>query len=182
MRWPAYDRGGGPGSARRAEPALREQVATALVNKGATLGQLGRSEGGRRRVRPGGGPGSARPPGRACASRSPWRWSIRASRSASWADGEAAGVYDEVVTRFGGRAEPELREQVAMALVNKGVRLGRLGRAEDEDAGVRRGGGPGSARRAEPALREQVAMALVNKGITLGRLGRSGRPSRRMTR
>ena len=38
---------------------------------------------------------------------------------------EAVRAYGEVVTRFGDAAEPELREQVARALVNKGVTLGR---------------------------------------------------------
>ena len=37
-------------------------------------------------------------------------------------------VYDEVVTRYGTREEAVLAEQVAGALLNKGVTLGSLGR------------------------------------------------------
>jgi tetratricopeptide (TPR) repeat protein len=59
-----------------------------------------------------------------------------------------------------------------MALFNKGVTLGTLGRGEAAlaiyDAVVERYGAA-----TEAALREAVAMALVNKGVTLGALGRS---------
>jgi hypothetical protein len=41
------------------------------------------------------------------------------------------GTYDEVVARFGEDRAPALREQVATALVNKGVTLGQLGRSEE---------------------------------------------------
>jgi hypothetical protein len=44
---------------------------------------------------------------------------------------EAAGVWGQVVTRFGGATEPALREQVANALVNMGIALAQLGRPED---------------------------------------------------
>jgi hypothetical protein len=40
---------------------------------------------------------------------------------------EAIAAYDEVERRFGDAQEPALREQVARALVNKGVRLGQPG-------------------------------------------------------
>jgi hypothetical protein len=36
------------------------------------------------------------------------------------------------VDRFGDAPEPALRERVAAALVNKGIRLGQLGRFEEE--------------------------------------------------
>jgi tetratricopeptide (TPR) repeat protein len=56
-----------------------------------------------------------------------------------------------------------------MALVNKGVALGRLDRPQEEiaacDEVVREFGGA-----QEPALRQQVAVALLYKGITLGQL------------
>jgi tetratricopeptide (TPR) repeat protein len=85
---------------------------------------------------------------------------------------EEIGVYDELVRRYGGAAEPALREHVAQALVNKGVTLGQLNRSEEElavyDEVVRRYG-PEAA----PALREQVAKALLYKGITLGQLNRN---------
>ncbi|MBI4492375.1 MAG: NACHT domain-containing protein, partial [Chloroflexi bacterium] len=61
---------------------------------------------------------------------------------------------------------------VATALVNKGVTLGSLGRAEEAiatyDQVVARFG-----ERPEAALAEQVAKALVNKGVRLGSLGRA---------
>jgi hypothetical protein len=68
--------------------------------------------------------------------------------------------------------QPALREQVARALVNKGITLGTLNRSADaiaayDDVVARFGDA------AEPALREQVAGALVNKGIRLGTLNRS---------
>ena len=63
-----------------------------------------------------------------------------------------------------GLPPPLMREHVAAALRNKGVRLGALGRGEEEiavydDLLARFGTAT------EPALREQVAMALVNKGV-----------------
>ena len=75
---------------------------------------------------------SATRPSRRCASRSPWRWSTRASRLGALGRSEdELGVYDEVVARFGDATEPALREQVAKALVNKGVTLGELERSEE---------------------------------------------------
>ena len=64
---------------------------------------------------------------------------------------------------YGDRQEPGLAEQVAKALVNKGFRLGTLGRSEAAiavyDEVVSRYGD-----RQEPGLAEQVAAALGNKG------------------
>jgi hypothetical protein len=75
-------------------------------------------------------------------------------------------IYQDVVARFGVAPEPDLRGQVAMALVNKGVALGRLGRLEDEVAAyddvVSRFGAA-----LEPELREPVAMALSDKAALL---------------
>ena len=48
--------------------------------------------------------------------------------------GGAVAAYDEVVARFGDAAEPALREQVARALVNKGVSSGELGASAAEVA------------------------------------------------
>ena len=63
-------------------------------------------------------------------------------------------------------------EQVAAALVNKGVRLSRLNRSDEEievyDKVVKRFGDTNS-----PAVIEQVAKALFYKGITLDQLNRS---------
>ena len=85
---------------------------------------------------------------------------------------EALAIYDNVLSRFGEASEPALREQVARALVNKGITLRQLGRSEEEiavyDSVISRFG-----EASEPALREQVAGALVINGFRLGRLGRS---------
>jgi hypothetical protein len=63
-------------------------------------------------------------------------------------------VCEEVVARYGEDPAPALREQVATALVNKGVVLGQLGRSADamavcEEVVARYGEDPA------PALREQ---------------------------
>jgi hypothetical protein len=74
-----------------------------------------------------------------------------------------------------------LREQVARALVNKGVTLGELGRSEEEigvyEEVVARFGAA-----AELPLREQVARALGNKGARSGRSAGARRQSASMTR
>jgi tetratricopeptide (TPR) repeat protein len=83
------------------------------------------------------------------------------------------GKYEDAVAYFTKivDAPDATRDQVAKALYNRGVGLGRLGRHEAEitsyDEVIRRFGGA-----SEPALREMVAMALVNKGFRLGALGR----------
>ena len=75
-----------------------------------------------------------------------------------------------MVARFAQTPTPGVQEQVATALLNKGYRLGVLGRSEAAiavyDEVVTRYG-----TREEAVLAEQVAMALVNKGVTLGNLG-----------
>ncbi|MGD0015783.1 MAG: hypothetical protein ABSD56_15415, partial [Bryobacteraceae bacterium] len=73
--------------------------------------------------------------------------------------------------RFGQDTAPWVSQALASALVNKGFRLGQLGRSEEEiavyDGLVERFG-----QDTEPGVREQVAGALRNKGVTLGQLGR----------
>ncbi|MBM4419672.1 MAG: tetratricopeptide repeat protein [Chloroflexi bacterium] len=69
------------------------------------------------------------------------------------------------------RSEPGNLEEVAKALSNRGIVLGKLGRHEEEvatygDVAERFGG------RREPGILELVARALVNRGIVLGHLGR----------
>ncbi|MEM7427721.1 MAG: hypothetical protein AAF441_16635, partial [Pseudomonadota bacterium] len=59
-----------------------------------------------------------------------------------------------------------------MALVNKGVRLGQLGRSEDEIV-VYDEVADTYRNDPDPELRVQVAQALYNKGVRLGQLGRS---------
>jgi tetratricopeptide (TPR) repeat protein len=78
---------------------------------------------------------------------------------------EAIAACEQVERRFGQASELALREQVAIALVNKGVRLSELGRSDEAIAAydeVERRFGEAS----EPALREQVAMALHSKRQT----------------
>ena len=72
----------------------------------------------------------------------------------------------------GKAANNDLKELMAMALFNKGVCLGQLGKNEEaiktyDEVISRFGDSP------EPALKAQVAMALNNKGVCLGQLGRN---------
>jgi tetratricopeptide (TPR) repeat protein len=80
-------------------------------------------------------------------------------------------AYDEVVRRFGEVPDSALREQAAMALTHKGMRLEKLGRLEDavatnDEVVSRFGDAP------EAGLRQQVAMALVSKAERFERLWR----------
>jgi tetratricopeptide (TPR) repeat protein len=76
-------------------------------------------------------------------------------------------AYDELVALFGEATEPALREDVAKALVNKGITLAQLGRLQEAaqvyDQVVARFGSSD-----ERALGEQVARALAEKGAALG--------------
>ena len=79
---------------------------------------------------------------------------------------EAIAVYDTLVQRYGEDSSPGVREQLAMALFNKGVQVGKLHGPEQEiaayDTLVQRYGEDSS-----PVMRELVAMALFNKGVQL---------------
>ena len=79
-------------------------------------------------------------------------------------------IHDEVAKRFGDSDAPELREKLAIELINKGMTKGRLGEADAAivlfDEVVERFGDSDA-----PELREQVARALVNKGVAQGQLG-----------
>ncbi|MEN9665763.1 MAG: hypothetical protein RLZZ326_2126 [Planctomycetota bacterium] len=154
----------------RREPGIAEQVAIALVDKGVTLGKLGRSDDeitvyddvvSRFGSRP--ESGIAEEVARALVNKGVTLGQLGRSD-------EEISVYDEVVSRFGSRAEAGIVEQVAMALFDKGVRLGVLGRSDEEisvyDEVVSRFGS-----RSEAGIVEQVAMALVNKGFRLVQLG-----------
>ena len=83
---------------------------------------------------------------------------------------EEQSKYDEVVQRFGDSDVPELQEQVAKSLFNKGVTRGQLGETDAEialyDEVVQRFGDSDV-----PELQEQVAKSLFNKGVTRGQLG-----------
>ncbi len=155
----------------REETTAAEQVATALVNKGVTLGQLQRSEEEilvyddivrRFAERP--ETSLAEQVARALVYKGLTLGQLQRSE-------EAILVYDDIVRRFAERPETSLAEQVAKALFNKGVRLGQLQRSEEAilvyDDVVRR-----FAERPETSLAEQVAKALVNKGVTLGQTQR----------
>ncbi|MFB2795565.1 tetratricopeptide repeat protein, partial [Aeromonas veronii] len=151
-------------------PALQEQVAKALCNKGVTLGQLGRSEDAitvydELIQRFGTSDAPALQEQVAMALRNKGVTLGQLGRSE-----DAITVYDELIQRFGTSDAPALQEQVAKALYGKGFRLGQLGRSEDAitvyDELIQRFGTSDA-----PALQEQVAMALRNKGVTLGQLG-----------
>ncbi|MCK6372683.1 MAG: hypothetical protein L6Q69_01100 [Zoogloea sp.] len=79
---------------------------------------------------------------------------------------EAIAAYELIETRFDNDTAPAVREQVAKALVNKGVALGQLGRTDEEIAAY----DLVEARYANdtaPTLRESVAYARNSKGFTL---------------
>ena len=75
---------------------------------------------------------------------------------------EAINIIDELVSRHNAEKSPALREQVAQALVNKGVTLGQLDRSEDKikvyDELVKRYDDDQT-----PALRELLSNTLNNK-------------------
>ena len=110
-----------------------------------------------------------------------WRRRVRLRSSAFRSVGTSLGehdrpdveivAYDELIDRFGDAAEPLLREQVAEALLYKGITLGELDGPDAEivayDELIERFG-----EASEALLREQVAKALFYKGITLGELDR----------
>jgi tetratricopeptide (TPR) repeat protein len=84
---------------------------------------------------------------------------------------QALACYEKVITRYQQSFDLILREKVAKALFNKGVVLGQIGEPEQAmacyDEVITRYG-----EAHEAILREEVARAFVNKGVTLGHLGR----------
>jgi len=113
------------------EPALKEQVARALVNAGPVLGQLGRFDEALEHY--------ARVVQRFGEAGDPV---LKEGVARALVNGGAVlgqlGRFDdeleryaEVVERFGEADEPALKEQVASALVNGSVVLGQLGRFEE---------------------------------------------------
>ncbi|HMD87141.1 MAG TPA: SIR2 family protein [Terriglobia bacterium] len=84
---------------------------------------------------------------------------------------EAIRAYDSVVARFGEAPELPLKEDVARALINKGVTLGQLDRHEEEiqiyDNVIARFGDA-----SELSLKEALARGLFGKGAALGHLDR----------
>ena len=82
---------------------------------------------------------------------------------------QALSVYDQLIQRFGSSQTPELQEQVAKALFNKGIALKQLEGPEQAlkvyDQLIQH-----FENNSTPAIQAQVAKALLNKGVTLGRL------------
>jgi hypothetical protein len=83
---------------------------------------------------------------------------------------KAVAVYEGLVARYGEAPEPEIREIVAMAMLNKGVRLSVLRRSEEavaafEEVVVRFGDA------SEPELCEQVANARRALAVLKGEAG-----------
>ncbi|PJG58082.1 hypothetical protein CUC53_14485 [Aeromonas cavernicola] len=80
-------------------------------------------------------------------------------------------VYDQLIARFASSDVAGVQEQVAKALLNKGITLGQLARPEDEmsvyDQLIARFASSDVA-----GVLDAVASALLNKGITLGQLAR----------
>ncbi len=85
---------------------------------------------------------------------------------------EEVVVYDELITRFESHLEPEVIQEVARAMFNKGVTFSQLGRTEDAIA-VYDGIISRFDSREEPVILEEVAGAMLNKGVILRQLGRS---------
>jgi tetratricopeptide (TPR) repeat protein len=146
------------------------QVASALFNKGVTLGQQGDARGKLKtydEVVSRFGQDSA--PG----VREAVAGALYNKGATLGQQGDVSAeirTYDEVVKRFGQDSAPGVRGSVASALYNKGVTLGEQGDASGAlktyDEVVSRFGQDGA-----PVVREQVAKALFYKGVTLGRQG-----------
>ena len=151
------------------EPALRQAVARALVNKGIALDRLGRPE-----------PaieaydnvvarfGEAEEPAlRDQVARALVNKGVALAKLGR--PELAIEACDTIVARFGEAEEPALRKTVARALIYKGITLAELGCPEPAieayDSVVAH-----FRDTEDPALREQVARALVNKGVALARL------------
>jgi tetratricopeptide (TPR) repeat protein len=83
---------------------------------------------------------------------------------------EAIAACDDV-DRFSNLEEPAVREQLAKALVNKGIALGFVGKCFEALAVSQEVITRFSSDR-ELAVREQVATAAINKGVLLEQLGR----------
>jgi tetratricopeptide (TPR) repeat protein len=153
------------------QPALQEKVATALFNKGVTLGQLGRSEDAIAAydevvARFGASDQSALQEAVALALVNKGVTLGQLGRNE-----DEIAAYDEVIGQFGASDQPALQEQVAKALFFKGLSLVQLGRREDAIAAYDEVIGRFGASD-QSALQEQVAEALFFKGISLGQLGR----------
>ncbi|HSB09132.1 MAG TPA: tetratricopeptide repeat protein [Blastocatellia bacterium] len=150
---------------------LRARLATVLVEKGLTLGQLNRNEEALRtydevvsRFGEAAEPVLLGELGRALINKANLLAQLNRNE-------EAIGLYDEVLKRFGESVEPVLCEAVARALNNRGATLATVDRLEEAFASfddvVKRFG-----EAEDVGLRVEVVGALVRKGqwlITLER-------------
>jgi tetratricopeptide (TPR) repeat protein len=158
-------------------PALRDQVAKVLVNKGVALANLSPPQPEAEIAaydaviqRFGSDPAPAL---RELVAMALVNKGVALSKLTPPQPEAAIAVSEEVIQRFGTDPAPALREQVAQALVNKGIALGQLSppKTEEEIAAyesvIER-----FATDPAPALREAVARALHFKAITLKDLNR----------
>jgi len=146
-------------------------VAKALVNKGATLGRLGKDEeeiAAYEQVVERFGQATEVALHEQVAAALVNK-SVRLGQLGK--NKEAIAMCEEVMERFGETSGIALREQVAKALLGNGNRLCESGTNEEAipvyDQVVERFG-----EATEAALRELVAKALFNKGVTLGQMGK----------
>ena len=150
-------------------PALLEQVAGAMNNKGVSLGDMDRPDEEIavyddliKRF------GASDAP--ALLEQLATAMFNKGSRlGAMGRPSEEIALYDDLIKRFEVSEAPALLMKVAMAMVNKGVRLAKMGRPDDEiavyDDLIKLIGESDAL-----ALQEPVAKAMNFKGITLGQL------------
>jgi tetratricopeptide (TPR) repeat protein len=142
----------------RAEAAIAELVAQALVNKGVTLANAGNSEAAlvadEEVVRRYGERAEA--PIAAQVARALFNKGVALANAGN--SEEALAAWDEVVRRYGARTETAIAELVAMALCYKGIALATASKTNQKmvlyDKVARRYG-----KRSEAAVAEQVAEA-----------------------
>ena len=149
---------------------LQDYVASAFVDKGFALGELGRTEDAIAAydevLRRFGGAASIPREQLALAL-----FNKGVSLGELNRNEDAVVAYDEVIGRFGDASALALTELVAMALVNKGLTLSALNRIEGAiaacDEVIGRFGDASAL-----TLKEQLAKALINKGFELRKLNR----------
>ncbi len=152
------------------DPTLREQVATALVNKGFKLGQVGRTDDEiavyrevDRRYGSDHTLALRKQVARALCNRA-------TTFGKSGLSDDAITDCDEIDKRYGEDYHPSLREVVARALYNKGGALKQLGHS-DHAVQVYGEIDKRYSMDDRPAQQKTVARALVQKGNTLTNLG-----------
>lgn len=150
------------------EPDGAEEVATALLYRGITLGQLGRDAEAvetydaliERYA------ASADPAVRSFVGQAMRNKAFRLGELGR--DEDAIATFDRLLDRCGD--DPGAKELIAVALSGKAFRLGELGRQEQAvetyDALIARYGDD-----PDPQVKGQVTAAMLNKGYQLGKLG-----------